>query len=142
MTQYILDTSAIIAYIENEEGNDQIESLLLQALEQQIRLLISIVSTIEVFYISTQEQGQEVALERLELIQTLPLEQFDVDSSLIQIIGELKATKFLSFADCCIAGLAKFMNAILIHKDPEFEQIEHEIQQLKLPYKQKLGKVK
>ncbi len=142
MTQYILDTSALITYIENEEGNDQIESLLLQALEQQIRLLISVVSTIEVFYISLQEQGQEVALERLKLIQTLPLEQVDVDSSFIQIIGELKATKSLSFADCCIAGLAKSVDAILIHKDPEFEQIEDEVQQLKLPYKHKSGKVK
>lgn len=141
MTQFILDTSALITYIENEEGNDQIESLLLQALEQQIRLLISVVSTIEVFYISLQEQGQEVALERLKLIQILPLEQVDVDSSFIQIIGELKATKYLSRADCCIAGLAKAMDAILIHKDPEFEQIENEVQQLKLPYKRKAGKI-
>ncbi len=42
----------------------------------------------------------------------------------------------LSFADSCIAGLAKFKQAKLVHKDPEYEQIQNDIEQLKLPYKQ------
>lgn len=63
--------------------------------------------------------------------------QEPVVSQLTPIIGETKATKAMSFADCCIAGLAKFKKATLIHKDPEYEQIENEIQQLRLPYKQK-----
>ncbi len=41
----------------------------------------------------------------------------------------------MSLADSCIAGLAKFKSAILVHKDPEFEQVEDIIDQLKLPYK-------
>jgi len=71
------------------------------------------------------------------LINTLPLTQIDVNASQIEIIGELKATKYLSFADSCVAGLAKSEQAILVHKDPEFAQIEPEIQQFKLPYKSK-----
>ncbi len=43
----------------------------------------------------------------------------------------------MSFADSCIAGLAKFMDATLVHKDPEFEQIEDEVKQFKLKYKKK-----
>jgi predicted nucleic acid-binding protein len=84
-----------------------------------------------------QEQGKIIAQERLELINTLPLTQIDVNTSLIEIIGELKATKYLSFADSCVAGLAKSEQAILVHKDPEFGQIGPEIQQFKLPYKSK-----
>jgi hypothetical protein len=41
----------------------------------------------------------------------------------------------MSFADSCIAGLAKFKNAVLVHKDPEFEQIEEDVKQFKLKYK-------
>ncbi len=52
-------------------------------------------------------------------------------------IGEFKSSKSMSFADCCIAGLAKHKDAILVHKDPEFEQIEEDIEQLRLPYKKK-----
>nr|VFJ65135.1 MAG: hypothetical protein BECKDK2373B_GA0170837_11461 [Candidatus Kentron sp. DK] len=45
---------------------------------------------------------------------------------LCRTIGEIKATKPMSFADCCIAGLAKEKNAILVHKDislPKFSEI-------------------
>ena len=137
MTLYVLDTSALLTYIENEEGTTEVEALLQKALEDEIALYISIVSCIEVFYISWQEQGKDVAIERLRLINDLPVIQEPVDSRLTKIIGEVKATKAMSFADCCIAGLAKFLMATLVHKDPEYEQMGEEISQLKLPYKQK-----
>ncbi len=137
MTQYVLDTSALLAYIENEEGDLEIGALLQKALDDEIVLYISIVSCIEIFYISWQEQGKEVATERLKLIEDLMVIQEPVDNQLTKIIGEIKATRAMSFADGCIAGLAKFKQATLVHKDPEYEQIEDEIKQLKLPYKQK-----
>ena len=137
MMQYVLDTSALLTYIENEEGTSEIEALLQKALDEDVVLYISTVSCIEVFYITWQEQGKEVATERLKSIDDLMILQEPVVSQLNQIIGEIKATKAMSFADCCIAGLAKSKKAILVHKDPEYEQIENEIQQLKLPYKQK-----
>ena len=137
MTQYVLDTSALLTYIENEEGAAEVEALLEKALDAEAVLYISMVSCIEVFYITWQEQGKDVAAERLKLIDDLTVIQEPVDSQLTKIIGEIKATKTMSFADCCIAGLAKFKQAILIHKDPEYEQMENEMKQLKLPYKQK-----
>lgn len=137
MTRYVLDTSALLTYIENEEGVKEVDDLLLKALDNEIVLYISLVSCIEVFYITWQEQGKEVAVERLKLIDDLMIIQEPVDSQLTKIIGEMKATKTMSFADCCIAGLAKFKEATLVHKDPEYEQIENEIKQLKLPYKKK-----
>jgi len=137
MTRYVLDTSALLTYIENEEGVKEVDDLLLKALDNEIVLYISLVSCIEVFYITWQEQGKEVAAERLKLIDDLMIIQEPVDSQLTKIIGEIKATKTMSFADCCIAGLAKFKEATLVHKDPEYEQIENEIKQLKLPYKKK-----
>ena len=137
MTQYVLDTSSLLTYIENEEGATEVEALLQKALDADAVLYISMVSCIEVFYITWQEQGKEVATERLKLIDDLMVIQEPVDSQLTKIIGEIKATKAMSFADCCIAGLAKFKQATLVHKDPEYEQIEKEIKQFKLPYKQK-----
>ena len=137
MTRYVLDTSALLTYIENEEGVKEVDDLLLKALDNEIVLYISLVSCIEVFYITWQEQGKEVAAERLKLVDDLMIIQEPVDSQLTKIIGEIKATKTMSFADCCIAGLAKFKEATLVHKDPEYEQIENEIKQLKLPYKKK-----
>ena len=140
MSNYILDTSALLAYIENEEGADKVETLLMNALEGTDTLFISTVTSIEVFYISLQEQGDVIAEERLGLIEDLPLVQEPLNQQLTRIVGEIKASKTMSFADSCIAGLAKFMDGILVHKDPEFEQIENEIKQLKLKYKERREK--
>ena len=51
MSQYVFDTSALLAYIENEEGAELVENLLMKALEGTEDISISIVSSIEVFYI-------------------------------------------------------------------------------------------
>ena len=137
MNKYILDTSALLAYIENEDGTSEIEELFRQALEDKIELFISVISCIEVGYVSWREQGETVARERLRLIDDLPVSQEAVDERLVETIAAIKATRTMSFADSCIAGLAKFKQAKLVHKDPEYEQIENEIQQLRLPYKKK-----
>nr|VFJ46058.1 MAG: Predicted nucleic acid-binding protein, contains PIN domain [Candidatus Kentron sp. FM]VFJ73057.1 MAG: Predicted nucleic acid-binding protein, contains PIN domain [Candidatus Kentron sp. FM]VFK06419.1 MAG: Predicted nucleic acid-binding protein, contains PIN domain [Candidatus Kentron sp. FM] len=132
--KYVLDTSALLAFIEEEEGVEIIDGLLEGASDKKNNIYISTVSAIEVFYISMQEQGRAVAEERLELLEIFPLIQEPLTPDLCRTIGKLKATKPMSFADCCIAGLAKEKNAVLVHKDPEFESVEDEIRQLKLPY--------
>ena len=126
MSEHVLDTWALLTFIENEEGVEIIESLLMKAINEKDRIFISTVTVIEVFYISVQEQGRTIAEERLRLIETLPLIQESLTPNLCRIIGEIKAVKAMSFADCCIAGLSKNNKAVLVHKDPEFEQIEDE----------------
>ncbi len=41
MTGYVLDTSALVAYIENEEGIGEIEDLFSKVLDDEIELFIS-----------------------------------------------------------------------------------------------------
>jgi uncharacterized protein with PIN domain len=50
MKPYVLDTSALVAYIENEAGAEEIEALFQQALQNQLPLFFSVLSSIEVFY--------------------------------------------------------------------------------------------
>lgn len=139
MSNYVLDTSALLAYIENEDGADEIGTLLMNALDGRDEISISTVSCIEVYYISIQEQGDIIARDRLRLIEDLPIVLEPLDGKLIRTIGDFKATNAMSFADSCIAGLAKFKDAILVHKDPEFEQIEGDVKQYKLKYKKHQG---
>ena len=49
--------------------------------------------------------------------------------------AEFKAAHKISFADAWIAATAKFQQAVLVHKDPEFEQVKDEVTLLPLPYK-------
>nr|VFK25081.1 MAG: Predicted nucleic acid-binding protein, contains PIN domain [Candidatus Kentron sp. MB]VFK29834.1 MAG: Predicted nucleic acid-binding protein, contains PIN domain [Candidatus Kentron sp. MB]VFK74961.1 MAG: Predicted nucleic acid-binding protein, contains PIN domain [Candidatus Kentron sp. MB] len=129
-----------MALIGKEEGFKTVRDLLERASSEKSRIFISTVTVIEVFYISLRKQGKTVAEERLALLETLPLIQESLTPDLCRTIGEIKATRPMSFADSCIAGLSKSKDAILVHKDPEFESVKGEIRQLKLPYKRKAGK--
>ncbi len=116
MSCYVLDTSALLASIENEPGTAEIDRLLRETLDEQHTLYISVMSGIEVLYITYQEQGVTVAQERLQLLEDVPLVQEPVRSEAIECIGTIKATHAMSFADSCIAGLAKEKSTVLIHK--------------------------
>lgn len=135
--RYVLDTSALLCYIDDEDGAELVDELLKKGETEQTFLFVSFVSFTEVYYISWQKKGKELAQERIYLINHLAIERVESDDKLSLIAGEFKAENKISFADAWVAALAKEKDAILVHKDPELEQLESEIKMLKLPYKGK-----
>ena len=135
ISRYVLDTSALLAYIEDEEGADLVESLLERAEQDQIILLVSFITTTEIFYLSLREQGESVARERLDLLDQLPLVRVESSPSACLVAGRLKAKHSISLADSWIAALSRLYDARLVHKDPEFEALRGEVDLLPLPYK-------
>lgn len=131
----MLDTSALFAFTDNEDGAEVVDALLRQAQKGEIELLVSFASWMEVYYICLQERGQEQAEFWISKLKKLPLVRVDSDEMTGQIAGELKASHRISFADAWIAALAKRRGAILVHKDSEFESVSQVIQLQALPYK-------
>ena len=134
---YVFDTSALLTFIEDEAGADQVQELLEKAKRGEVILMVSFMSFMEVYYISLQERGQEEAQERVKLMAALPMLRVESSESLGVQAGAFKAAHRLSVADAWIAALAQERNATLVHKDPEFEQVESMIKAVKLPYKVK-----
>jgi predicted nucleic acid-binding protein len=132
---YVLDTSAWLAFIENETGADIVFNLLEKARTGKIVIFVSFMSFMGVYYITLQERDITEAQVRLQLMNSLPILRVDSTEVLGILASQFKASYRLSVADAWIAALAKERDAILVHKDPEFEQIEKEIKVLKLPYK-------
>jgi predicted nucleic acid-binding protein len=132
---YVLDTSALPTLIEDEAGADQVQELLEKAERDEIILLVSFMSFMEVYYISLQERGQEKAQERVKLLAALPMLRVESSENLGEQAGAFKAAHRLSVADAWIAALAQERNATLVHKDPEFEQVESAIKVVKLPFR-------
>jgi predicted nucleic acid-binding protein len=133
--KYVLDTSAIMAFLEEELGADTIEELLEQAQIKQITVYVSFVTFTEIFYISIQEQGERIASERLKRIESMPIFRMESNPELTKLAGKMKAKYRISLADTFIAALAKKEDAVLVHKDPEFESLKGQIEMLILPYK-------
>jgi ribonuclease VapC len=121
--------------IEDEAGADSVEELIEKARTGEIIVLISFMSFMEVYYITMQERGRNEAQVRVDLMAALPGLRVDSSEALGLLAGELKAKHRLSVADAWIAALAQERNATLVHKDPEFEQVEATVKVLKLPYK-------
>jgi len=132
---YVLDTSAWLTLIEDESGADVVQDLLEKARAGEIIIVVSFMSYMEAYYITLQERDRHEAQVRLDLMGSLPGLRIDSTPALGILAGELKANYRLSVADAWIAALAQEREATLVHKDPEFEQVETIISTLKLPYK-------
>ena len=129
--KYVLDTSAIFAFLEDEDGADTVQDLLEKAKDNTVTIFIAFISFAEVYYITIQEKGALEAQRRNALISKLTIQRVESTEELSLIAGELKAKYRISLADAWIAAVAKYKGAVLVHKDPEFGQVESEIQVLK-----------
>lgn len=132
---YILDTSALLTYMEDEDGAADVENLLIEAEKGEVEIYISFISLTEIFYISIQEKGETEALRRIGLIQSLAVQVVESYKNLNMIAGKLKAVNRISLADSYIAALCRDYQGILVHKDPEFEKMSPSPEAYLLPYK-------
>ena len=129
--RYLLDTSAILALMENEDGADRVEQIL-----REDDVLLPFPVLLETYYISLQERSEPVADERYALLRHLSVtEIWSVDEPTLLTAARLKARFRLSFADALIAAFAARHHAVLVHKDPEFEPLADQVRQEPLPYK-------
>lgn len=135
ISSYVFDTSAWLTLIEDEAGADIVQGLLEKARAGEMIVLVSFMSFMEMYYITLQERDLNEAQERVRLMAALPILRVESTKALGILAAELKAAYRLSIADAWIAALAKERGATLVHKDPEFEQVEAVLEVLKLPYK-------
>lgn len=129
--RYVLDSSAILTLIENEEGADRVQEVLREA-----DSLLPWLVLMEVYYISQQEKGRPEADRRYALMRHLPAEiVWEMDEPTLLTAARFKAEHRLSFADAVIAAYARRRDAILLHKDPEYEALVEDVEMESLPYK-------
>jgi len=134
---YLLDTSAIFAFTGNEEGADLVEEILGRAKKRELLLYVSKMTLMEVYYVSLQKGDEKEARDRLLLVRSLPLTELPLEDDLIFPAGQFKARCEMSVADAWIAATAAVRNLTLIHKDPEFDQLNDTLSLLALPFKPK-----
>lgn len=128
---FVLDTSALMSFIEDEAGSDRVEQVLR---EKQVYLPWLVL--LEIAYITHQERGEDESHRRYALIKQLPITiLWGVDEPILLSASRLKALFHLSLADAIIAGCTINLHATLIHKDPEFEALTGQISLEALPYK-------
>ena len=138
--EYLLDTSAIFAFTDNEDGADLIEELLDKAQRRQVTLYVSLMTTMELYYVTLDEWNEKEADDLFLLVRSLSMVELPLEEKLLLVAARFKARCKISVADAWIAATAAVRNLTLIHKDPEFERLKQDISILSLPYKPKKGR--
>lgn len=133
---YLLDTSALLTFIEDEPGSDRVEEVLKDAV-----ILLPWPVLMETYYITLQEKGRAEADRRYALIRQLRAEiLWAMDEPILLTAARLKAEHHVSLADAIVAAFAVRNNAVLIHKDPEFEALAGLLPMEPLPYRDRKTK--
>lgn len=124
----VLDSWAVMAYLEDEPSGEKIADILADAHEEGTPLLMSVINVGEVWYIVAREVSQTEAERCLREIKDLGIQIIDADWGLTHVAAAFKSRCKMSYADCFAAALAKDEKAHLVTGDREFKQVEQEVQ--------------
>ncbi len=98
--RFVLDTSALIAMIEAEEGAERVRTVI-----KKEEVFIPFVAVLELRYITLREQGQAEADTRYALLKQIGTQiLWQIDEPTLLIAARLKATHRLSLGDSLIAA--------------------------------------
>ncbi len=124
---YVLDTWAVIAYLEDEPSASQIADLIASAHEEEIPVYMSVINVGEVWYTIAREISEEDAEASVKELRDLRIRFESSDWTLTQEAARFKSQHKMSYADCYAAALAKLYKADLVTGDKEFRVLENEL---------------
>jgi len=123
----VLDSWAIMAYLEDEPAGEHVGDVIADAHDEHIPLLMSVVNVGEVWYIIARETSPADAENSLMRLRELGIGFVEANWSLTHEAAKYKSRHRMAYADCFAAALTKQKEAILLTGDPEFKQVEREI---------------
>ena len=123
----VLDSWAMLAYLEDENPGKQVAEILANAHEHGASLLMTTVNAGEVWYILAREVSETEAERAVTDLKRLGIQFVDAHWNLTRLAAGFKAKHRMSYADCFAAALAKEHKADLVTGDKEFKQLDGQI---------------
>lgn len=123
----VLDSWAVLAYLEDENPGKQVAEILASAHEHGTSLLMTTINVGEVWYILAREVSEIDAERAVTDLKRLGIQFIDADWNLTRLAAGFKAKHRMSYADCFAAALAKDHKADLVTGDKEFQQVQNDI---------------
>ncbi len=122
---FVMDASALIAFLKDEEGAAKVDDILKKAGDAKSSIFMNKINVLEIYYGVYRDDGKKKAEETLLAIQNLPLKITDVlTDEIFKEAGRLKAKYKISLADSLALAEAKTRSAALITCDHhEFDVI-------------------
>jgi len=122
---YVLDSCALIALLNDEGGADTVAKLITRAGVGTDHLFMSGIQVLEVYYDRIRIKGKEYAEMVLESLYTSPiLILHEISMDFIQEAGRFKTSYSMSLGDTFAAATAKKLAATLVTRDKEMKTPE------------------
>jgi len=130
---FVFDSYAVLAYLFEESGADEVEAILLEVARAGEPVLISVVNWAEVLYRIKREEGQRGVAKARRFAETMPIVISNADTALAEAAAEFKAAYKMSLADAFAAALAQREDATLVTGDPELAALRGRVELQLLP---------
>ena len=127
MKRYVLDSYALLAYAENEEGGKTVADIFKKALVGQAEVFLCWINWGEMYYIALREGSEERAELYSHTLLHYPLEFIEANKELTLQAARLKASNRISYADAFAAATSILKKAELVTGDREFKQLETQL---------------
>lgn len=121
---YVLDSFALLSYLQNEAGAKRVQEVLREARAGQAEVWLSVINYGEALYITERARGLKAAHEAIAAIDGLPIQVADAERTLTFAAAHIKATLPLAYADAFAVALAVETGGRVITGDPEFSKAE------------------
>ncbi len=125
MKTYVLDASALLAFLRAKPGALQVNELVKEAVRRRATILMSAVNYGEVYGLILRENGQAQALRVMHAVSPLPIEILDATPPRALRAAEIKAKYKLYYANSFAAALAMEQKATLVTSDSDFRRLGH-----------------
>ena len=119
--RYLLDTSAFIAYLGNENGGSVVSQYRSQS-------VIPFIVLSELYYVIWRKKGRAQADFIYGVVKSWKLPMLLPNERVILTAGRFKGEHRMGIADSYIGAFANTEKLILVTKDRDFKVIEEEVQ--------------
>ena len=121
MTDYVLDTSALLTLLKDEDGAVEVENVLEACEAGRSRAYLPFMSMMELEYLVLRSNGRATVEHVLRILQAWPVERVESNPQWGRKAAAVKKQGGLSMADAWISSLALMLDAEIVHKDPELD---------------------
>lgn len=122
---FVLDSFALLAFLEDEAGRARVQSVLELAEKGQIRAILPVINLGEILYITERERGLPLAQKTLAVVEQLPVEILPATTERVLAAAHIKARYPLAYADAFAVAAAQEFGATVLTGDPEFSAVEN-----------------
>ena len=120
---YVFDSFAVLAFLQDEPGAARVAALLEGAADGEFEITMPVVNLGEAAYTMQNRHRSEIALT-IARVDEWPLRIVNVDRELALVAARIKAERGLGYLDCFVVALAQRLDATVLTGDRDFEAVE------------------